>query len=177
MTDDMTLPQSEPGMTDPAQSAVKKNKAVIDQVQADVVQLNQSSANEVTANTVTIRNSSVRQVNGQSVTINSSGTGVIQGTNISVTNSGLGVCSASEANIEGNVGVMIGQSVALNNHRTGLVVTGDVTGGQIQSVFFLAGQNHAPVETIVDQRSVALFGLATGISIGLVLSLFRLLKR
>ena len=156
---------------------MRKNKAAIDQVQADVVQLNQSSANNVTANTVTIRNSGVRQANGETVTIANSGTGIVQGTNISATNSGLGVCSASEANIQGNVGVMIGQSVALNNHRTGLVVTRNVTGGHIQSIIFLAGQNHAPVETIVDQRSVTLFGLATGISIGLVLSIFRLLKR
>ena len=177
MADDMNLPQSEPGLVEPAQTAVKKNKAIIDNVQADVVQLNQSNANHVTANTVTIRNSGVRQVNSQTVSIANSGTGVVHGTNISVTNGGLGVCSASEANIQGDVGIMIGQSVALNNHRTGLVITRDVTGGHIQSIFFLAGQTHAPVETIVDQRSVALFGLATGISIGLVLSLYRLLKR
>lgn len=177
MADDMTLPQSEPGLGEAAQSAVKKNKVVIDKVQADVVQLNQSNANQVTGNTVTIRNSGVREVNGQTVTIANSGTGVVHGTNISVTNGGLGICSASEANIQGDVGVMIGQSVALNNHRTGLVVTRDVTGGHIQSIIFLAGQSHVPVETIVDQRSVALFGLATGISIGLVLGLFRLLKR
>lgn len=177
MADDMSLPQSEPEWVEPAQSTVKKNKAALDSVQADIVQLNQSSANNVTANTATIRNSSVREVHGQTVTVANSGTGVVHGTNISVSAGGLGICSASEANIEGDVGVMIGQSVALNNHRTGLVVTRDVTGGNIQSIIFLAGQSHAPVETIVDQRSVALFGLATGISIGLVLSIFRLLKR
>jgi hypothetical protein len=177
MADDLTVPQSEQGLPEPAQSAVKKNKAALDSVQADIVQLNQSNANQVTANTVTIRNSGVRQVDGQTVTITDGGTGIVQGTNISVTNGNLGVCSASEANIQGDVGVMIGQSVALNNHRTGLIVSRDVTGGHIQSVIFLAGQSHAPVDTIVDQRSVALFGLATGISIGLVLSIFRLLKR
>ena len=72
---------------------------------------------------------------------------------------------------------MIGQSVTLNDHRTGLVVTREVNGGHIQSVIFLAGTSNAPVETIVDQRSVALFGIATGVAMGLVLSLFRFLKR
>ncbi len=177
MADEMAAQQTEPGLTEPAQSVVKKNKAVVNNVQAEMVQLDQSTVNQVTADTATIRNSNVRQVGGQTVSVTNSVTGVVHGTNINVTNSSLGVCSASEANIQGNVGVMIGQSVALNNHRTGLVVTRDVTGGHIQSVIFLAGQSHAPVETIVDQRSVALFGLATGISIGLVLSIFRLLKR
>jgi len=177
MADDMTVSQSEPGLNEPAQTTVKRNKAVVNNVQADVVQLNQGSANQVTANTANIRNSSVSQVNGQTVTLANSVTGVVNATNISVTQGNLGICSASEASIEGNVGVMIGQSVALNNHGTGLVVTRDVTGGQIKSIIFLAGQCHAPVETIVDQRSVALFGVAAGISIGLVLSIFRLLKR
>ncbi len=177
MAEEMAAPQSETGFTESAQNAVKKNKAVVNNIQAEIVQLDQSNANQITANTAMIRNSNVRQVSGQTVTVTNSVTGVVQGTNINVSNGSLGVCSASEANIQGNVGVMIGQSVALNNHHTGLVVTGEVTGGHIQSVIFLAGQSHAPVETIVDQRSVALFGLATGISIGLVLSIFRLLKR
>jgi hypothetical protein len=79
--------------------------------------------------------------------------------------------------VNGNVAVMIGQKVILNNHRTGLVITNNVHGGPIRSIFFLAGKSDAPVETIVDQRSVALFGLASGVAMGLVLGLFRLLKR
>ena len=46
----------------------------------------------------------------------------------------------------------------------------------VEAVLFLAGQSHGPVETIADQRSVALFGLTFGAAIGLVISLFRLFK-
>lgn len=177
MADDSPVTQSDPGQNEPAPGVLKKNRAAIENVQADVLQMNQGSANHITANTASIRESGVLHVNGQTVTITNSATGIVQGSNINISNGSLGVCSASEANIQGNVGVMIGQSVALNNHRTGLVVSRDVTGGQIKSVIFLAGNSTVPVETIVDQRSVALFGLATGISIGLILSLFRLFRR
>ena len=142
-----------------------------------MIQVDTSSVDVVNSTSATIRNSGVRLVNGQSITVSNSGVGIMHGTSVSVSDGGMVICSATDANVNGNVGVMIGQSVALNNHRTGLVVTREVHGGHIQSIFFLAGRSDAPVETILDQRSVAIFGLASGIAMGLVFSLFRLLKR
>jgi hypothetical protein len=174
--DDQTTSRTAPLPTESGVPVLKKSHVALESVQADVVQLNQSSANQVNADSVNAHDSGVQQVNGQSVTVNDCGVGVIHATSVNVKDSGIGICSANEATINSNVGVMIGQSVTLSNHRTGLVLTREVHGGPIHSIFFLAGRSEAPVETIVDQRSVALFGLATGIAIGLVIGIFRLLK-
>ncbi len=177
MDNQSTSPQSEPVQPETGPSAVKKTGSKLESVQADVVQIDTSSVDMVNSTNATIRNSGIRQVNGQSITIANSGIGIMHGSSVSVSDGGLGICSATDANVNGHVGVMIGQSVTLNNHRTGLVVTREAHGGHIQSIVFLAGHSDAPVETILDQRSVALFGLASGIAMGLVFSLFRLLKR
>ena len=176
MDDQSYSPQTEPVQPDPGPSAVKKTGSKLESVQADVVQVETSNVDVVNSTNVTIRNSGVRQVNGQSITVANSGVGIMHGTSVSVSDGGMVICSATDASVNGNVGVMIGQSVALNNHRTGLVVTREVHSGHVQSILFLAGRSDGPVETILDQRSVALFGIASGIAMGLVFSLFRLLK-
>jgi hypothetical protein len=174
--DDQTISQTNPLPAESGGPAVKKSQATLESVQADTVQLNQSSANQINADSVNIHDSGVQQIQGTTVTVNDCGVGVVHATTVDIRDSGIGICSASEATINSNVGVMIGQSVTLSNHRTGLVLTREVHGGPIHSIFFLAGHSEAPVETIVDQRSVALFGLATGIAMGLVIGIFRLLK-
>jgi hypothetical protein len=164
--------------TDPAGPVlIKKAGAELASVQGDVVELSQCNANQVIAETLAIRESEVHNVNGQSVSIAQSSVGVAHGAVINVSAGSVGICSATEATVDGNVGMMIGQNVTLNNHRTGFVVTREVHSDNIRAVFFLAGQSNGLVETIVDQRSVALFGLAAGVAMGLVFSLFRLFKR
>lgn len=178
MTEEFSsVPQMEPVPSESRPAPVKKTEAALESVQADAVQLHESNANLINAAQVNIHESGVRQVSGQSVTITGGITGVVHAADLNITDGNIGISSASDANINGNVAVMIGQSVTLNNHRTGLVITGQVHGGPTRSIIFLAGRSDAPVETIVDQRSVALFGLATGVAMGLVFSLFRLLKR
>lgn len=156
---------------------VKKTGARLESVQAEVVQLTGSSAELVNGTSVSLSDSTIRQVNGQSITIEDSPTGVVHGASLSVNNSPLGICSVSDANVNGSVGLMIGQTVTLNNHRSGLIITNEAHGGHIRSIVFLAGKTDAPVETLMDQRSVALLGLAGGVALGLVLSLFRFLRR
>jgi hypothetical protein len=178
MMDDLSsVPQMEPVQPESRPASVKKNKAALESVQADTVQLEKSNANLIEANTVNIQDGGVRQIHGQTVSITGGGVGIAHANHLTITNGDIVICSSSDANVNGNVAVMIGQSVTLNNHRTGLVITKEVHGGPTRSIIFLAGKSDAPVETIVDQRSVALFGLATGVAMGLVLSLFRLLKR
>jgi repressor of nif and glnA expression len=178
MTDDLTPntgSADEQPFVEP--SAVNKARAALNTVEGDVVQINQSSINQVNGDTVKVQGSSVRHIAGQSISAANSIVMMAQGNNINVSNGGVGICSVANATVNGNLGVMVGQSVTLNDHRTGLIISRDVHGGPIQSVFFIAGQTHAPVETIVDQRSVALFGAAAGVALGLVLGIFRLLKR
>jgi len=178
MTDEQNQ-NAQPDAEQPAVEpiAVKKSNVVINCVEGAVIQLNQSSVNQVTGETVTVRESTVRQATGQSIDISNSNVAVAQGSSLTMNGGGIGICSVADASVNGDVAVMIGQSVNLTDHRTGLVVTREVHGGHIKSVIFLAGQSYAPVDTIVDQRSVALFGIATGVAMGLVLGIFRLFKR
>jgi hypothetical protein len=71
---------------------------------------------------------------------------------------------------------VIGQAVALEESRAGLVVSRQVHGGRLSTVVLIAGKVNAPVETIVDSRSIALFGIAMGITFGLVTAIFKLLR-
>ena len=169
-------PQAEvpPSGTKPV--PVKKTRAAIESVNAEVVQLNQSNVKSILADSVSIQEGGTLQVNAQTFTATNCGMGIVHASSVNIINGGAGIVSAEEAEITGNVGVMIGQSVQLNNHTTSLVLAREVHGNHIQSILFLAGRSDAPVETIVDQRSVALFGLSLGIALGLVLSIFRLLK-
>jgi len=173
----MDAQESTPQPGETGQRTVRKAHASLESLQADAVQLNQSSANLVSGNTVTLRDSSVRQINGETISINNSALGVAHGANLHLADSAVGICSATQADLTGNVGVMVGQSVSFTNHNSGLVIAREVHGNHVHAIIFLAGRSDAPVETIVDQRSVAMFGLATGIAMGLVFSLFRLLKR
>lgn len=163
-------PESEP-------TVQKKSGTVLESVEGDIVQVNLCTVNQMNANTVHVNESQVHNVSAQTVNVVQGSLGVAHGASINISGGSVGICSATEAVVDGNAGVMIGQSVTLNNHRTGLVLTREVNGGSIQAVICLAGRTNAPVETIVDQRSVALFGIATGIAMGLVFSLFRILKR
>lgn len=158
-------------------SVEQRSGAVLESIQGEVVQVDQSAVNQIIADTVSLNQSRVQHVSGQQVNIEHSSVGVAHAAAVTINAGSVGICSATEAHIDGDAGVMIGQSVTLNNHRTGVVVTREVTGGSIQAVIFLAGRTNAPVETMVDQRSVALFGIAAGIAIGLILSLVRLIKR
>jgi hypothetical protein len=177
MDEQAPLSQPEPDQPETGTVAVKKNKAVLSSVEGDEIQINESNVAQVTGETITARNSNIRQATAKVISLTNGGVAIAQGSSIQVTSGGIGICSAADATINGNAGVMIGQSVNLNDHRTGLVITREVHAGQIHSVIFLAGKSEAPVETIVDQRSVALFGIATGVAMGLVLGLFRMIKR
>jgi hypothetical protein len=149
----------------------------VDCVQAERVVIDRGTSRIVNAQTATLENSIAGRVNAEETQLDRSVVVVVQGTNIQAEQSCVGIASVTQATVNGPVGIMIGQSATFNNHRTGLVITNEVHGGPIQSVFFVAGKTSVPVETIVDQRSVALFGLAAGVALGLVISLFRLFKR
>ena len=72
---------------------------------------------------------------------------------------------------------MIGQSSLLVNEGNGLILTGEAHGGYYLPIIFLTGKLCGPVETYVDRRSVALFGLLSGLTIGLITSFIKLKKR
>ena len=66
------------------------------------------------------------------------------------------------------VGVAVAQSVRMHESRSGIIVAREVHGAKVKTVFLIANRMDAPVETVVEPRSIALFGAAAGLMFGLV---------
>jgi hypothetical protein len=172
----LNLSNSEGSPSGNENAPVKKSQTTLETISAESVQLNQSTVHSIQAENVSMEDSAAQHIQAQTMNVTGSGIAVAQATTLNISKGAALIASAGQAEIQGNVGLMIGQTVQLKDHRTGLVITREATGDHIQAVLFLAGQSHAPVETIADQRSVALFGLTFGIAMGLVVSLFRFFK-
>jgi len=146
-------------------------------VEAEVARLNQCTINQVTAETVDFNNGAIQTVNSHNLTFQNGAVLVVHSNVLNFSNGGIGVASSQESTVNGNIGVLVSQTAMVNESQTGLMVAREIRGEKIKAVIILAGETHGNVETIVDQRGIALFGLAVGIAISLVFSLFRLLKR
>jgi len=145
-------------------------------VEAETVRLNQCSVGKVEAQSIDFDNGGVQTVHSQNLNFKNGGILVAHSEMINLSNGGIGVASSQESTVNGNTGILVTQSANVNQGQVGLLIARDVQGTKIKSIVMLASDTHAPVETIVDQRSVALFGLAAGVAMGLVFSLFRFLK-
>ena len=177
MNDELnTSSQPEPTQPKVGPAAVKKQQAILNSVQAEVVQIDQSTANQVQAETVSMRQSSATHVSGKTIDASNCGIGIVQAENLTLIKGGLGIASAKEATVSGQVTVLIGQSVQLNESHPVMVLTREVHSQKIRSILFISGKTDAQVETILDQRSVALFGLAFGVALGLILAALRLIS-
>jgi hypothetical protein len=87
-----------------------------------------------------------------------------------------GVLTSNDAVVNGSVGVTVAQSVRMHESRSGVIVAREVHGAKIKTVFLLANRLDAPVETVVEPRSIALFGAAAGLMFGLVYGMFRWMR-
>lgn len=146
-------------------------------VEAEVARLNQCTINQVTAETVDFNNGAIQTVNSHNLTFQNGAVLVVHSNVLNFSNGGIGVASSQESTVNGNIGVLVSQTAMVNESQTGLMVAREIRGEKIKALIILAGETHGNVETIVDQRGIALFGLAVGIAISLVFSLFRILKR
>jgi hypothetical protein len=155
---------------------VNVSGVAVNDVTGNSIRISQCGVRTVNGKTIEIDTSGVQMVNSDIITLSNGGIGIAHANTLSV-NGSLGIASAQEASVTGTVGVLIGQTAVLNESRTGVLITKEVTSTKVQAVIVLAGEINGPVETIVDQRSVALFGLAAGVALGLVLNLFRFLRR
>jgi hypothetical protein len=157
------------------QSAYMKNLST-ETVDAQVVQMHQSGASMVNAASVEAVDSFLGDVATQSAVIHGGMTGFIKTDHVTSEQGFTGVMAANDAQIKGIVGVTMAQSVRVTNSNAGLVVAREVHGGKMHTVFLLTTRMDAPVETVVEPRSIALFGAAAGLTFGLVYSLFRWLR-
>jgi hypothetical protein len=153
------------------------NNSSLDSIQANKIRLNLSVVNHVTAADVEIKDSGANSIAAESVSINHSAVGFLQANTALLTDSRVFLVQSQETTINGNAGIITSQVASIDHGRNGIIISRDVHGGQINSVILLAGKISGPVETLIDRRSVIIFGLAAGAAMGAVFSLIRLFKR
>lgn len=157
------------------QSAYLKNLST-ENVDAQVVQMHQSGASRVKADSVEAADSFLGDVNTQTVTIHRGLAGYINTNQAEIDQGFTGAVITNDATIKGVAGIVAGQSIRVTESRAGLVMAREVHGGKMRTVFLLTTRMDAPVETVVDPRSIALFGAAAGLTFGVVYGLFRWLR-
>jgi hypothetical protein len=165
----------EPGKPVLPKSTLMKNLSS-ESVDAQVVQMNQSGASKVNADSVEAIDSFLGEIHNQTTTINRGVAGYIRAEHATVNHGFTGVISTNDSVANGTVGITAAQSVRLNGSRSGIIVAREVHGAKIHTVFLIANRMDAPVETVVEPRSIALFGAAAGLTFGLVYGLFRWLR-
>jgi hypothetical protein len=157
------------------QSAYMKNLSA-ETVDAQIVQMHQSGASKVQADSIEATDSFLGEIKTQTVNIHRGVTGYIKTEQVTADQGFTGVISTNDAIINGTVGVAAAQSVRMHESRSGIIIAREVHGAKIQTVFLIASRMDAPVETVVDPKSIALFGAAAGLTFGVVYGLFRWLR-
>lgn len=137
---------------------------------------NNNSASQVKAASTDLSNSFCGQVNAEVISADNSLIGIIHGNAISLKDSLIGIASSQRPTLQGVIGVSLGQDTVLNDTRTGLVIAQEVRSDHIQTVLLIANHVNGSVEVLADHRSIAIFGIAVGLSLGFIFSLFRLLR-
>lgn len=149
---------------------------VLPEPPVEVTRLQQARTEQVNAVTVQMEDSLAGQVTAEEVSVSESLIGLVQTRDLEAQNSLLAVSSATSAVVHGVVGVSIGQETTLADTRAGVIVTNQLTSNHIQSVVVIANHINGPVEVFADRRSIALFGILAGLALGIVFSVFRLLR-
>lgn len=171
---------NQPGTTEPADqndvnaNVVNVSNASVAKIQSQLVSLDQSNVDEITADDVKMKNSAARNIYAQQATIEESAVAIAQVGTLNATETMIVGASTQEAVVNGTIGALISQAATLNDSRSALVISRTIHGSRIQTGVLLAGRVEAPVETMIDTRQAAIFGVAAGVAVGLVLGLFRM---
>jgi len=137
---------------------------------------------------VKMTETNTQEINAEQVQMHQSGAGKIVAQNLSMVESGAGMLKAGSANVEGGgIGFIQAQDISLSNSNVSLVLTQvarmeetrsvitvarQVDDSSIQSIVFLGGKVNGTVETSIDSRMAALFGLSAGLGLGIVFFFF-----
>ena len=142
------------------------------------VRLEDSQYESVQAESVDIHTSAVRLVSAQQVNMRESLAIGVQAPAAAIRQSGIAALQGEDVQIDGSVVNLISaNSVQLNNSKVGAVSAREIRAGKLSSIVTVAGKIDGNVETILDQRSLAMVALLAGAAFGAVVGIFSLLKK
>jgi len=134
-------------------AAVKLKHA--DAIVARMADVHQSGVNVIKAESVHMEQSGARTVKAETVYVEQGGIGLAQGETVGLTQGGIGLAQAS--------------TVALKDGRAGAVIAGSAD-VQHASIVLLAARKVSgeDVEVLFDVKAAVVFGLVTGLVLGLI---------
>jgi len=128
-------------------------------ISADVVHIEQGGAVAVQANIITVNQGGIQNAKAEKIEVEQGGIAQAQADMITISLGGVGIAQAKHLEItEGSVGVMTAEIVDASNVKAG---------------FLFAHKVNGDIQTIITQKTAAIFGLATGFALGVLLLLFR----
>ncbi|MFC2064123.1 hypothetical protein ACFLXB_03390 [Chloroflexota bacterium] len=151
----------------------------VEKVEADLVRTSRTYVNTLNAEEVDLYQSGSVNTKAEIFHANSSLLGLSQGESADINNSILLAGRAVELEAKNSaIGGIYSENTNLGeNTKSGILVSGNVTGEKINSVLFVARNVEGNVETILDTRQVALASVLAGIACGAVLMLGKFLFR
>lgn len=149
-----------------------------DILNAEEAHFTQSSVMHVTATQVEMRQSGAQEIHGDQVNVHQSGVLSVQAEHLILEQSSAFMARAADATLQNSSTVVaIADSGTLQDSTAGIVIARQVLQGPVHTTVLLASQVEGPVETLLDTPRALLAGLASGVAVGLVMLIGRLLTR
>jgi len=150
-----------------------------DLIEADLVRTSRSYVGSLHAEEVELYQAIAMDVDAQNLNANMSALGVVQAASVSSTDSLLLAARADRLEINNSLtgGIYADNAILGQGSQVGVLVTGKASGEQIRTVVLIARQVDGPVETMLDNRQVALASVLTGVVCGMVILVGQFLFR
>ena len=146
-------------------------------IKADLVRMHQSGASNIYADEVGMKESGAVGTKAHTVSAHQSGIVTLKAEDVKMAQSGAGVVQANNIHIQGNAGLVTGNTVAMRDGYSLAVAGRDVSTERVETLVLLAGNVEGDVTTLIDTRGAILAGLLGGIVSGLFLLMGKLIFR
>jgi len=172
-------PKSEDLHSDDLPQVINLVDSQTERIEAEMVRASRSYIGGLNSEETELHQGIAVDVNTHNLNANTSVVGVSQSNSVNGTNSLLVATRAGQIQLDGCLagGIYSEHATLGEGSRTGILVTGNVTAGNIRTVMLVARNVEGQVETMVDTRQVALASVLAGIGCGAILLLGRFLFR
>jgi hypothetical protein len=147
---------------------VNLNRESKEVVQAEMVRINQSAIQEVTAEETGLTMSASFNIKAINVDAHESLLVLVDAEKVGMANSNAGIVRADHVDLQGNAGLVLGNSIELGSTYTGFVAGREVQAKKIESIVFLGRHVEGDIQTVVGTRGALIAGMVGGLFAGLI---------
>ena len=153
-------------------------KSELDDISGEIMQLNQTSATRITGTHIELYRSAALNIGAEDILVDNSAILYAEGGEVQFEKNNWVVLSNSSEIIinESQAGTILAGSVKLNKSTAGILISRDIRADAVRTGILFAGHVEGPVITIIDTSRALLAGLVSGITVGLVIWLGKILS-